>query len=148
MKASNYFLAGCLLCIVCGCVTTKVDLTNSSASYEPTSRVEYLYKKPSRKFKVIAVIKGRGSYYRRESLVFDKIIDRAKKIGAQAIIPLHSSINYAPKMTINKEPILSIEDAIGRMLDNREGGKFNLEVAAIQFVDSDSTKKENTAPDN
>lgn len=140
MKAFNHFIVGCLLCFAFGCVTTKVDLANPSTSYEPTSHVEYLYKKPSRQFQIIAVIKGRGSYYRKESLVFDKIIDRAKKIGAQAIIPLHSSINYAPQTTINKEPILSIDDAIGQMLDNREGGKFNLDVAAIRFVNSDSTK--------
>lgn len=122
--------------IASGCVTTNVDLTDPEASYQSTSEVELLFEEPSRPYKVIALIEGNGSTRRKQSLVFDKILKKAKKIGAHAIIPIDSNIQYYPKSTFNDEPASSITDLVSKLLGGANGGyEFDLEVKAIRFID-------------
>jgi|GEM_PF-1718158 hypothetical protein len=137
MKGFSFFLLVSLLIGASGCVTTNVDLTEPEASYQATTKVELLFEEPSRPYKVIALIEGNGSPHRKQSLVFDKILKRAKKIGAQAIIPIDSNIRYHPKSTFNDEPVNSVGELIPKLLGGAGGGyDFDLEVKAIRFIDS------------
>lgn len=139
IKACKLYLLFPIVIVTFGCVRATVELTDPSKSYEPTEYIQLLTEKPSRPYQVIAVIKGNGSPHRKQSLVFKKIEEKAREIGAQAVIPLNSSLTYSPPMTFHEKPVNSVGDALGR-IGSTGSYDFNLKVAAIRFIDTPESR--------
>lgn len=148
MRVCNFALLCIVLIGACGCVTASVDLANPSKSYKPTKYVQFLIEKPSRPYKVIAIINGDGSPNRKQSLVFKKVEKKAREIGAQAIVPLNSSLTYFPSSNLDGPKLMpSDKPEVGRIGDSGNYD-FNLKVAAIRFTETEDELQINKAQNN
>jgi DNA-directed RNA polymerase subunit K/omega len=86
-----------LIVVASGCANTKVMLVDPSRSYQPTTRVELLSDEPDRPYDVIALIETRGTNYK----LTRNAIRRARAIGADAIIPVHTErepVQFVPRV--------------------------------------------------
>lgn len=75
------------LLILYGCATTKVHYFGKE-KYKPTRSVELLDHRPKRLYVEIAILEDKAPHYVDGQFVFEKMKNKAQKIGAHAIIPI------------------------------------------------------------
>ena len=111
--------------MVCGCVATTAVMINSSSKYPPTDNVEILFDVPTdRDCKMIGIIEGNGTQFNNYSAVLKKVQEKARKIGAHAVVPLKTDNQY-------------VADSIVRNIDGSPltipgGNKITIKAAALR----------------
>ena len=111
--------------MVCGCVATTAVMMNSSAKYPPTDSVEILFEVPKdRNCKMIGIIEGNGTQFNNSSDVLKKVQEKARKIGAHAVVPLTTDNQY-------------VADSVVRNFDGSPltipgGNKITIKAAALR----------------
>lgn len=108
-----------------GCVSTSAVMMNSSQTYRPTDNVAILFEAPERDYDIIAIVEGNGSVFNNYSQVLKKIQEKAKKIGAHAIIPITTESQYVPTKYIT--------NVDGSLLALPDGNKITIKTAAIRY---------------
>lgn len=86
-KSIKSILFALALLLISGCITTKVHYLGEE-KYKPTRSVELLDRRPDRLYVEIAILEDKAPYYVDGQFVFDKMKNKARKIGAHAIIPI------------------------------------------------------------
>jgi len=86
----------CLTLLLNACVSSQVAMLDSSKSYPPTSHVEILLEKPTKQYKQIAIIEARGAEGHTDTQLLNSLVDKAKSIGADAIIPISKETKTTP----------------------------------------------------
>ena len=100
-------------------------MINSSSKYPPTDNVEILFDVPTdRDCKMIGIIEGNGTQFNNYSAVLKKVQEKARKIGAHAVVPLKTDNQY-------------VADSIVRNIDGSPltipgGNKITIKAAALR----------------
>jgi hypothetical protein len=116
------------LIILSSCATTSVALLDESTNYPPTQSVQILTSNPNQRFKVIAHLETKGSAGQSLPELLESMREKAKTIGADAIIPTEEGIEKVQQGIIYN-PWLGGYQTIG-------GGNFPiLRGYAIVFFD-------------
>jgi hypothetical protein len=90
----------CLL-LLAGCgVTTRVVLLDPAKTYPPTQWVQILSKPPAAPYVEIAKLESKGMIGEPEPAVFEDARERAREVGADAIIIVESVSMYEPPVVI------------------------------------------------
>lgn len=99
-----------VLTLLQGCASTKVYY-ESEERYKPTRSVEILPISPKQPYIVIATLEARSPAYENGEFVFEKMREKARRIGAHAIIPfeyhtipVNSSAPLKPNYTPPRKP--------------------------------------------
>lgn len=93
-------LAGLIL-VLSGCgTTTSVLLLDPAVRHAPTSSVAILLKSPARAYVEIAKLESKGLPDEPETAVLEDARERAKQVGAHAIIVQESTSHYQPPVII------------------------------------------------
>lgn len=80
-------LSSCLVVIVvAGCATTTMVMVDETLKFPPTSNVEILQSPPDRPYKVIAILETRGTGDHTLPDLIESMREKAKEIGADAIL--------------------------------------------------------------
>ncbi|HEX5465008.1 MAG TPA: hypothetical protein VFW88_09880 [Burkholderiales bacterium] len=93
-------LLGAALLAGCATVSTHVVLLNPGARYPPTKNVRILLEKPKQPYHEIAIIDARGSIGGSEAQLLEEARNKAKTLGADAIVRLASNTLYEPPVAI------------------------------------------------
>ena len=80
----------------CASVTTRVLQLDQSVRYPPTQSVDVLFEPPSRPHVTIAMLEGEGDFGIGELEVLEQLRDRARELGADAIVRTESRQWYQP----------------------------------------------------
>lgn len=83
-----FFLA--LIVMLTGCATVNYLSTDETATYEPTNSLKIYWNEPQEQHTIIGKISVEGGDYSEEEL-FVKLKEKAKEVGANAIIMAGSS---------------------------------------------------------
>src|SRR5512139_3349250 len=90
----------CLL-LLAGCVpTTRVVLLDPAKTYPPTQSVQILLRPPAIPYVEIAKLESKGMIGEPEPAVFEDARERARQIGADAIIVVESISTYEPPVVM------------------------------------------------
>lgn len=93
-------IAGLML-LLCGCATTThVVLLDPAVRHAPTASVAILLKPPTRAYVEIAKLESKGLPDEPESAVLEDARERAKQVGAHAIIVQEATRHYQPPVII------------------------------------------------
>ncbi len=91
----------CLILLLAGCgTTTSVVLLDPAKPYAPTNSVAILLKPPAQPYIEIAKLESKGLPGEPETEVLEDARERAKQIGAQAIIVYDTASQYQPPVVI------------------------------------------------
>jgi hypothetical protein len=93
-------LLGAALLAGCATVSTHVVLLNPGARYPPTKNVRILLEKPKQPYHKIAIIDARGSIGGSEAQLLEEAREKAKTLGADAIVWLAGTTLYEPPVAI------------------------------------------------
>ena len=109
-----------------GCVNTQIAETNPAKKYPKTSNVEILHTKPTKPYEVIAVLDSVGGVGISEASVVNDMRERAKTIGADAIVVIGAASDRTPQQLMYN-PWLGGYQTIG-------GGEYSkMRAAAIKY---------------
>ncbi len=117
----------CLIFVACASATGSVLV--SDKSYSPTNRdsVEVIFEKPNRPYKIIGIVKSRGtgagSYDGNSQLALEELKRQGASIGAHAILIMNSgsqSTAYYP---------------IGGVIFPAKSGDSNMSAKAVVYLD-------------
>jgi hypothetical protein len=95
-----------LLCAIvlgiagCATVSTHVVRLKASEVYPPTSAVDVLLEKPDRPYTEIALLESRGDVGVSEADLLNDARQKARDVGADAIIRLETEHVYQPPVTV------------------------------------------------
>jgi len=91
-----------LVAVLAGCasVTTRVVEMNPAVRYPPTSNVEVLFEPPQRPYVQIAVLEAEGVFGTGELELLEDMRERARALGADAIVRTESRQWYQPPTAI------------------------------------------------
>ncbi|HKL19603.1 MAG TPA: hypothetical protein VJ905_11565 [Halalkalibaculum sp.] len=148
--SSNYIILLFALFLCYGCSSTKVYHTGEER-YKPTRSVEILTHTPQRAYIVIATLEATSPAYANGEFVFEKMRNRAQRIGAHAIIPMeyhtvpgHSTVPLKPSYTPPGRPgKANVPRSIIRI---RKQPKSWAKALAIRYTESEKeneNRKEN-----
>lgn len=84
----------------CAAVTTRVVRLNPAVQYPPTSNVEVLFELPSRPYVQIAMLEAEGEFGTGEIELLEDMRNRARELGADAIVRTASERWYAPPVAV------------------------------------------------
>lgn len=84
----------------CATVSTHVVLLNPGARYPPTKNVRILLEKPKQPYHKIAIIDARGSIGGSEAQLLEEARNKAKALGADAIVRLSGNTLYEPPVAV------------------------------------------------
>ncbi|RPI46244.1 MAG: hypothetical protein EHM59_07970 [Betaproteobacteria bacterium] len=91
----------CLALVLAGCApTTSVVLLDPTQKYPPTQSVQILLKPPSAPYIEIAKLESKGAIGEPEPAVFEDARERARELGADAIIVVESTQHYEPPVIV------------------------------------------------
>ena len=100
MKIHCLIAAGLAL-LVAGCsVTTHVVQLNPARTFEPTQNVEILLEKPTRPYFEIGLLESRGAVGVTEAELLNDAREKARKLGADAIVKLEAERVYQPPVAV------------------------------------------------
>ena len=89
------------LLLLTGCATTtNVVLLDPGKQYPPTQTVQILLRPPSAPYVEIAKLESRGSIGEPEPAVIEDARERARELGADALLILESTAMYEPPAVI------------------------------------------------
>jgi hypothetical protein len=92
----------CLILLLAGCATTtSVVLLDPATAYPPTTSVAILLKPPTQPYVEIAKLQSKGLPDEPETAVLEDARERAKQIGAHAIIVQETTSHYQPPVIID-----------------------------------------------
>ena len=83
-----------ILLLFLGCASTGVVLLDDTIKYTPSENVEILIEKPKRPYKVIAKLETKGIKGTSHTTILESMRQKAKSIGADAIIPTEDASEY------------------------------------------------------
>ena len=87
--------------LLAGCATTtSIVLLDPSKKYPPTQSVQILLKPPAVPYVEIARLESKGLIGEPEPAVFDDARERARELGADAIIIIETTSMYEPPIVI------------------------------------------------
>jgi len=84
-----FMIYGCLavmIILLSGCGSMKVHYLTENR-YKATRSAEILQREPERPYIMIAILEGRSPKFRDGAFVFEKLRNKARRIGAHAIMP-------------------------------------------------------------
>jgi hypothetical protein len=91
----------CLLALGgCASVTTHVVVLDPTARYEPTKDVLVLLRPPERPYVEIAKLESKGIIGEVEAVLIEDARDKAKALGADAIITLETLSEWHPPVSV------------------------------------------------
>jgi hypothetical protein len=94
-------LYGCIALLAgCASVSTQVVRLDPAAHYAPTKNVRILLDEPKQPYRKIAIIDARGSIGGSEAELLEEARNKAKTLGADAIVRLAGSTLYEPPIAI------------------------------------------------
>ena len=93
-------LAASLLLLSACATTTSVVLLDPTKQYSPTQSVEILLKPPSKPYVEIAKLEAKGSAGQPETELLEDLREKARQIGADAIIVVDTSSVYHPPVIV------------------------------------------------
>lgn len=85
------------LALLTACATTSVTMLDTSEKYPPSKKIEILLTKPTKPFKVIALLETRGAVNTSLPQLLENMKWRAMWIGADAIYPYESTTVNVPQ---------------------------------------------------
>lgn len=107
---SAHIIIATSLLLIYGCSSTKVYY-EADKKYKPTRSVEILDSKPRKPYIVIATLEASAPKYDNGQFVFEKMRQKAQKIGAHAIVPIefreipeHTSVTVEPDYRPPEKP--------------------------------------------
>ena len=89
-----------LLVSGCALVSTHVVQLDPSRTYSPTQNVEVLLEKPKRPYAEIALIESRGELGVGEAELLNSAREKAKAVGADAIVRIDVEHLYHPPVAV------------------------------------------------
>ena len=89
-----------LLLAACVTVSTHVVQLDPARTYPPTQNVEVLLEKPQRPFVEIALLESRGAVGTTEAELLNDARDKAKSVGADAIVRVEAQSVYHPPVAV------------------------------------------------
>lgn len=131
-----------IVLMLAGCAAmTDVTLMNTAKTYAPTTEVELLFEEPTRPFEVIAILDSRGNAGVSEMVVLNNMRDKAKQIGADALLPTgRSQIQHQQGVLYN--PWLGGYQTIGG------GTSSTLRGVAIKYLVTPTASNASQTPAN
>lgn len=106
----KYILIATTLLLIYGCSSTKVHYV-ADKKYKPTRSVDILDQEPREPYIVIATLEASAPRYDNGQFVFEKMRQKAQKIGAHAIVPIefheipeNTSVSVEPDYRPPEEP--------------------------------------------
>ena len=84
----------------CAMVSTHVVQLDPARTYAPTQNVEVLLEKPQRPYTEIALLESRGEVGITEAELLNHARDKARSIGADAIVRVEADRMYHPPVAI------------------------------------------------
>lgn len=109
----KHILTATVLLLIYGCSSTKVHY-EADIKYKPTRSVDILDRKPRKPYIVIATLEASAPRYDNGQFVFEKMRQKAQKIGAHAIVPIE--FHEIPENTsVSVEPDYRPPDKPGRI---------------------------------
>ena len=84
----------------CATVTTQVVPLNPARTFAPTENVEVLLEKPNRPYDEIALLESRGELGVTESDLLNDAREKARALGADAIVRLDTERVYYPPVAV------------------------------------------------
>jgi len=107
LPARGHRLMRTLLCLVlvtllsgCASVPTHVAVLDPSRRFEPTQNVVVLLRPPERRHVEIAKLESRGAIGEPETALIEDAREKAKALGAHAIVTLETLTQYHPPITV------------------------------------------------
>jgi hypothetical protein len=88
----------------CAAVSTQVVPLDPSLTLAPTERVEILLEKPRRPYTELALLESRGIAGGSESELLDDARDKARTLGADAIVRLELEKTVLPPVVVYDPP--------------------------------------------
>lgn len=96
-----------LVCLVlavvlsgCASVSTHVAVLDPSRRFEPTQNVIVLLRPPERPFVEIAKLESRGAIGEPETALIEDAREKAKALGAHALVTLETLTHYQPPIAV------------------------------------------------
>ena len=101
MKMTNH-VVGCLVLLLAGCagVSTQVVELNPAQRFPPTQNVEVLLEKPKRPYIEVGLLESRGNFGGSEATLLNDAREKARALGADAILKLETERVYHPPITV------------------------------------------------
>ena len=93
-------LCAALVLSACAGVSTHVVQLDPSRTYAPTQNVEVLLEKPKRPYVDIALLESRGEVGVTEAELLNHAREKARTIGADAIVRVESDRVYHPPVAV------------------------------------------------
>ena len=93
-------ICGAFLLAACSMVSTHVVQFDPSRTYTPTQNVEVLLEKPKRPYIEIALLESRGEIGVTEPQLLNDARDKARAVGADAIVRIDSERVYHPPVAV------------------------------------------------
>jgi hypothetical protein len=92
MKKSILIIVILNLLILSSCVTTSVVMTDNNLKYPPSQSVLFLSELPDKPYITIAILETKGYQGKSFPDLLENMREKAKRIGADAIIPTQEGV--------------------------------------------------------
>ena len=101
MKLVDHAVA-CLILLLAGCagVSTQVVELNPAQRFPPTQNVEVLLEKPQRPYIELGLLESRGDFGATEATLLNDAREKARALGADAILKLETERVYHPPVAV------------------------------------------------
>lgn len=100
MRALLLSLLLVLLAAGCATVSTEVVQLDPARNLAPTQNVEVLFEKPKRPYIEIALLESRGAVGTGEAELLNDAREKAKALGADAIVRVEAERIYHPPVAV------------------------------------------------
>ena len=111
--------------LLSACTRTDAVRMNDSTRYAPSQYLDVLNEPPSQPYEVISLLESRGAVGQSLPALLESMRDRAKRLGADAIIPTEERSQYqAPGFVYNSLIGGSVRNLVygpGRVRSGRAG---------------------------
>lgn len=98
----RFLMVGFLIVLLAGCtgVSTQVVELNPAQRFPPTQNVEVLLEKPRRPYIELGLIESRGDFGATEATLLNDAREKARSLGADAILRLETERVYHPPVAV------------------------------------------------
>jgi hypothetical protein len=94
MSCRKIYLLISISLVFLSCASTSVVLLDETLKYPPSEKVEILVEKPIKEYKIIAKLETKGYKGTSQTTILNNMRQKAKLIGADAIIPFEDASEY------------------------------------------------------